>query len=153
MASRPFVFVLAGVNGAGKSSVGGAMLEGHGLSWFNPDAYARELVRELGMGIGEANARAWNYGKAALEDAIANRTHYAFETTLGGRTIAGLLRKASETHSVMMIYCGLSTPELHVARVAQRVAHGGHHIAEPTIRERWSTSRTNLVKLLPPFQA
>ena len=26
-AARPFIFVLAGVNGAGKSSVGGAMLE------------------------------------------------------------------------------------------------------------------------------
>jgi predicted ABC-type ATPase len=147
--ARPFIFVLAGVNGAGKTSVGGAILQGHGLTWFNPDSHARELVRELGMDNTEANARAWNHGKSALEAAIANRTNYALETTLGGKTISGLLRKAAKTHSVMMLYCGLSSPELHIARVAQRVAQGGHRIAERTIRTRWSTSRTNLVSLMP----
>ncbi|RYF64127.1 MAG: hypothetical protein EOO29_42925, partial [Comamonadaceae bacterium] len=38
---RPFILVLAGVNGAGKSSVGGGLLQEHGLEWFNPDSYAR----------------------------------------------------------------------------------------------------------------
>ena len=146
---RPFIFVLAGVNGAGKSSVGGALLRHHGLDWFNPDTYARELVRELRMDIREANARAWDYGKRSLEAAIANRTNHAFETTLGGSTISGLLATASETHAIVMLYCGLASPELHIARVALRVAHGGHHIAEEKIRERCGTSRLNLIKLLP----
>ena len=61
---RPFILVLAGVNGAGKSSVGGAILQDHGLTWFNPDTYARELVRELGIDSTDANARAWQYGKS-----------------------------------------------------------------------------------------
>lgn len=146
---RPFIFVLAGVNGAGKSSVGGALLRHHGLDWFNPDTYARELVRELRMDIREANVRAWDWGKRSLEAAIARRCNHAFETTLGGRTISSLLATASETHAIVMLYCGLASPELHIARVALRVAHGGHHIAEEKIRERWSTSRLNLIKLLP----
>jgi hypothetical protein len=29
------------------------------------------------------------------------------------------------------------------------VAHGGHHISDEKIRERWDTSRLNLIKLLP----
>lgn len=41
---RPFIVVLAGVNSAGKSSVGGAMLIEHDLTWFNPNSFARELV-------------------------------------------------------------------------------------------------------------
>lgn len=146
---RPFIFVLAGVNGAGKSSVAGAMLQEQGLQWFNPDSYARELVREAGMDIGEANACAWGYGKSRLEAAIANRSNYAFETTLGGTTISRLLEEASKTHSVLMLYCGLDSPELHIARVNLRVAHGGHHISDEKIRERWDTSRLNLIKLLP----
>jgi predicted ABC-type ATPase len=146
---QPFIFVLAGVNGAGKSSVGGAMLQQHGLTWFNPDSYARELMRELGASVQEANAQAWRHGKEALEAAIAKRANYAFETTLGGNTIAALLSKAAKTHDVVMLYCGLSSPAMHIARVAQRVAHGGHHIAERKIRERWGTSRLNLIKLLP----
>jgi predicted ABC-type ATPase len=146
---RPFIIVLAGVNGAGKSSVLSGLLLDEGLDWYNPDRYAAHLVRELGMGLGEANGLAWQHGKSLLERALATGGNHAFETTLGGRTIARLLRKASKTHDVLMLYCGLASPELHIARVAQRVAHQGHPIPEDKIRERWNTSRANLVQLLP----
>lgn len=146
---RPFLIVLAGVNGAGKSSVLSALLLDEGLDWYNPDRYAADLVRELGMGLEEANGRAWQHGKSLLERAIATGRNHAFETTLGGSTIARLLRDASKTHDVLMLYCGLASPELHIARVAQRVAHQGHPIPEDKIRGRWNTSRANLVQLLP----
>lgn len=146
---RPFILALAGVNGAGKSSVLSALLADEGLDWYNPDRYAAELVRELGMGLAEANGRAWHYGKSLLERAIATRSNHAFETTLGGETMTRLLREASTTHDVLMLYCGLSSPELHIERVAQRVAHQGHPIPEAKIRERWTASRANLVQLLP----
>jgi predicted ABC-type ATPase len=126
-----------------------ALLLEEGLAWYNPDRYAAELVRELGLGLPEANGRAWQHGKSLLERAIATRGNHAFETTLGGDTIARLLREASQTHDVLMLYCGLASPELHVARVAQRVAHHGHPIPEAKIRDRWNTSRANLVQLLP----
>jgi len=146
---RPFIFVLAGVNGAGKSSVGGAMLADQGLTWFNPDTYARELSRQLELPLEEANSLAWAHGKSVLEVAITNRTNHAFETTLGGATMARLLAEASKTHAVVMIFCGLTSPELHIERVAQRVARAGHPIAEQKIRERWISSRLNLIQLLP----
>jgi predicted ABC-type ATPase len=146
---RPFLFVLAGVDGAGKSSVGGALLAEHGLAWFDPDGYARELVANLHLGQTEANARAWAEGRDRLQAAIAGRTNHAFETTLGGSTISVLLRAAAETHDVIMLYCGLSTMEQHIQRVALRVAGGGHAIDEARIRERWTTSRANLIRLLP----
>ena len=68
---RPFILVLAGVNGAGKSSVLSALLLDEGLDWFNPDRYAAGLVRELGMRLDEANGRAWRHGKSLLEGADA----------------------------------------------------------------------------------
>lgn len=147
--ARPFIFVLAGVNGAGKSSLGGALLAEHGLSWFNPDHYARELVARLGLPLAEANGRAWEYGRQRLETAIARRSNHALETTLGAHTIAGMLAGAAATHDVVMIFCGLRSPEQHIARVQLRVAHGGHDIPEAKIRERWTASRARLVELLP----
>lgn len=146
---RPFIFVLAGVNGAGKSSVGGAMLAEHGLTWFNPDTYARELMTQLGLDPAEANARAWEHGRFRLETAIDRGTNFAFETTLGARTIPQLLRKAVHSHDVVMWFCGLASAELHIERVRLRVANGGHDIPEGKIRERWIASRANLIKLLP----
>ena len=146
---RPFIIVLGGVNGAGKSSVLSALLLDEGLDWYNPDRFAAALVRELGVSLAEANGRAWQHGKSLLERAIATGGNHAFETTLGGSTITRLLRQAAQTHDVLMLYCGLASPELHIARVAQRVAHRGHPIPEEKIRERWKTSRSNLVQLLP----
>jgi predicted ABC-type ATPase len=46
-------------------------------------------------------------------------------------------------------FAGLSSPELHLQRVQARVAAGGHDIPEAKIRERYETSRANLIRLLP----
>ncbi len=148
-AVRPFILVLAGVNGAGKSSVGGAMLEAQGLTWFNPDSYARELVGQLGLAAEQASFRAWRHGRVLLEAALEQGRNHAFETTLGGRTVPALLERASCTHDVMMIFVGLASQEQHIERVRLRVAHGGHDIPERRIRECWVASRANLVRLLP----
>jgi predicted ABC-type ATPase len=150
--ARPVIFVLAGVNGAGKSSVGGALLQERGLEWFNPDAFSRERVAQ-GIGKDEADAEAWAYGKSRLEQAIAAGTDFAFETTLGGSTITALLAKAAATHDVVMIFCGLDSVERHIARVALRVRHGGHDIPEQRIRERWTSARRHLISLLPHLRA
>jgi len=148
---RPFIFVLAGVDGAGKSSVGGALLAEHGLTWFNPDSFARELAAQLGLKTEEANGRAWEHSRLQLEAAIANGTNYALETTLGARTTPTLLAKAASTHDVVMLFCGLQSPEMHIQRVRARVANGGHDIPERKIREHWVASRVNLIRLMPPL--
>lgn len=147
--SRPFIFVLGGVNGAGKSSVGGHLLTEHGLTWFNPDSYARALMARRPMPLEDANAAAWNFGREQLAEAVAERKNFAFETTLGASTIPNLLIEASATHDVAMWYCGLASVDLHLRRVKARVASGGHDIPEAKIRERWAGSRRNLIRLLP----
>lgn len=149
MTARPIVYVLAGVNGAGKSSVGGYLLERAGLTWFNPDTFARELLASTGCEQGQANAAAWQEGMRRLDQAAAANANYAFETTLGGRTVPARIKAASETHDVLMWFCGLSSPELHLARVKARVAVGGHDIPEGKIRERYPAALANLIALMP----
>jgi predicted ABC-type ATPase len=146
---RPVLFVLAGVNGAGKSSVGGHLLERAGLAWFNPDTFARELQATTGCDQEQANAAAWQEGMRRLDEAVATGANFAFETTLGGRTVPAKIRSASATHDVLMWFCGLSSPDLHVARVRARVAAGGHDIPEAKIRERYPAALQNLIALMP----
>ncbi|MCS3808664.1 AAA family ATPase [Xanthomonas sp. 4461] len=142
------ILVLAGVNGAGKSSLLGTLLREDGASWFNPDAFTRALV-EQGWTLEDANAQAWQEGVRRLRQAMADGSDYAFETTLGANTIPRLLREACAQHTVAIWFCGLATVELHIERVAARVAAGGHAIAEHRIRERFDASRANLIALLP----
>ena len=151
MKKTPTIAVLAGVNGAGKSSVAGGFLEKEGDAFFNPDTVAQQIHKlHPDIPLTLANAHAWQIGKSLLEQAITSRRDYRFETTLGGRTIAQLLEQAVRAgHRLHMWFCGLASPELHLRRVRSRVAHGGHDIPEEKIRERWNRSRQNLIRLLP----
>jgi predicted ABC-type ATPase len=150
-AASPCIYVLAGTNGAGKSSIGGAMLVSEGTEYFNPDLAARKIMgANPSITQAEANGIAWNEGRRLLEHAIATKLNWAFETTLGGDTITGLLRKAATAGiEVRIWYVGLDTPERHIARVRARVDKGGHDIPEEKIRERYLSSRLNLIQLLP----
>jgi predicted ABC-type ATPase len=147
----PCIYVLAGTNGAGKSSLGGAMLWRKGAAHFDPDEAARRiLAANPGTSQEAANSAAWNQGKRLLERAIEERRNFAFETTLGGRTIAALLEKALLAGiEVRIWYVGLGSPELHIKRVRSRVRKGGHDIPEANIRERYVHSLWNLIHLLP----
>ena len=147
--TRPVLFVLAGVNGAGKSSIGGHLIERDGLTWFNPDTFARELKAATGCDQETANAHAWQEGVLRLDEAIAKGLNHAFETTLGGKTVTAKILEATKTHDVLIWFCGLSSPELHIARVNARVSSGGHPIPEEKIRERYPLAQLNLIKLMP----
>ena len=150
---RPVLFVLAGVNGAGKSTLLSKALTGRGLSWFDPDAFARVLRDEGGRSQQEANAEAWSEGMRQLQAAVAQGLDHALETTLGGRSMPRAIDRATATHDVHLWYCGLATPELHIERVRARVAAGGHPIDDAKIHERWRAAPRNLVDLMPGLAA
>jgi predicted ABC-type ATPase len=143
------IVVLAGVNGAGKSSVAGETLRRSGSTYYNPDE-ATQRYRAEGLTEGEANAEAWQQGRRLLERAIAERLDFALETTLGGHTITALLFDAARQGvRIRMWYVGLASPELHIQRVKERWRRGGHDIPEEKIRQRWDASRENVIRLLP----
>lgn len=146
---RPLIYVLAGVNGAGKSSIGGRALAHNNFDWFNPDTFTREVMDATSCTLAQANAAAWHEGLRRLDLAIAQGRDHAFETTLGGNTIAARVQAAAATHDVAMWYCGLDSPEHHLARVRLRVSRGGHDIPEAKIRERYVSSIAHLIELLP----
>jgi predicted ABC-type ATPase len=144
--------VLAGVNGAGKSSIIGATVREKGGEYYNPDEAAREIrTANPGLGQTEANAAAWEQGRTLLERAIDLGLDFTFETTLGGNTMPALVTDAAAARGVEVhvFYVGLGSAEDHIARVRHRVHAGGHDIPEADIRRRWRHSLINLVKLLP----
>src|SRR3954454_17280943 len=141
--AAPRLYVLAGVNGAGKSSIGGAVIRASGSDYFNPDEAARTLIAaNPGLEQVQANAAAWRQGKRLLERAVAERLDFAFETTLGGGTMTRILADAAAAgYEVRIFYVGLANPELHLERVHRRVQTGGHDIPEADVRRRWRHSR------------
>ena len=148
----PRILVLAGTNGAGKSSIGGAFLRrGRRSSISTPTKSPGRCVSPTRASTPRRPTVApGRPAGASSSRPSATATTSRSETTLGGRTITGLLLEAlRHGFEVRVWYAGLATPELHVARVATRVRRGGHDIPEPDIRRRYDESRRNLVVLLP----
>ena len=129
----------------------GAVLLQNGVEYFNPDLAAQRILSfNPGISLEQANAAAWHEGKRLLERAIREKLNLAFETTLGGKTIANLLDEAfSQGVEVRIWYVGLDSVDRHIARVRSRVAQGGHDIPEERVRQRYVQSRLNLIRLLP----
>ena len=147
----PRIHVLAGVNGAGKSSVGGEAIRAAGAHYYNPDEAARQIKRSNPqLTQSQANAVAWQNGKLMLERAVREGKDFAFETTLGANTMTELLIQAAKAgFEIHIWYAGLASAAQHVERVRARVARGGHDIPEQDIRRRFDHSRLNLIRLMP----
>lgn len=147
---RGRIVVAAGTNGAGKSVIAGEFLAARAEgAYFNPDLTAKAMVERDGLTLAAANARAWNLGFELLNRSIERNEDVSFETTLGGNSITqALMRAAASGLEVLIFYVGLDSPDRHIARVAARVARGGHPILAQKIRDRYPKSLANLIKLL-----
>ncbi len=154
-ARRSRIYVLAGVNGAGKSSLGGVIFRVFGTDYYDPDETARKLIMaDPGLSQADANSLAWHQGVRLLRQAIEQRLDFAFETTLGANTVPRLLAQAaSQGVEIYVWYVGLSSPELHIQRVRSRVRRGGHDVPAEYIHRRYERSRLNLIELLPRLTA
>lgn len=152
--NSPALIILAGPNGAGKSSIAGDTLRNAGFDYYNPDDETRRIMRDNpALSDAYANGKAWELGRDLLIAAVEQQKDYHFETTLGGSTITELLMRAAKSGCVLsMWFAALESPELHIDRVQQRAARGGHPIPADKIRYRYETSRRNVIRLLPYLQ-
>jgi len=88
---------------------------------------------------------------AELETRILQREDFAFETTLAGRSYLKLVhRLRDDGWRVELIYLALPDISMSRLRVAERVAHGGHSIANADIERRFARSLRNLLEVFSP---
>jgi predicted ABC-type ATPase len=151
MSAQPIVVVLAGPNGAGKSTAASALLQGAlGVAEFvNADAIAGGLSAFNAEGAAMAAGRVMLTRLKAL---AAQPTSFAFETTLASRSFAPWLREVQASgFAVCLVFLWLSSPDLAVQRVAERVAVGGHDIPADVIRRRYTAGLRNFFQLYRPL--
>jgi predicted ABC-type ATPase len=143
----PRVVVLAGINGAGKTTASRDLLV-NVLKipvFTNADAIAR------GLNSLNPESEAFRAGRVMLDwmhDLAKVRRDFAFETTLSARTYAGWLSGLRDSgYEVQLYYYWLRSAEVAIARVAQRVKSGGHHIPDADVLRRYGRSVKNFLDL------
>jgi predicted ABC-type ATPase len=141
------MFVFAGNNGSGKSTIRNLIIDKLGVSVnIDPDSLAR------GIDIENPESRKVSAGKEAIKlarECIHQRRDFTVETTLAGGNVIRQMREAKANgFEIIMFYVGLGDVRLNIERVAARVRNGGHHIETADILRRQQTSINNLLNHL-----
>ena len=134
--ARPYLIVLAGPNGSGKTTYARTNLQSFietGI-FLNADDIAREGSPS------DVQAAAIEAGRIAIQrrsDLLRQGKSLCVETTLAGNSIIRFMREAKDIgYVVRLIFLFTASPELNEARVMQRVMEGGHNIPVDVIRRR-----------------
>lgn len=145
------VYVIAGPNGAGKTTFAKEFLPkyAHCPNFVNADLIAQ------GLSPFSPNVVAIKAGKLLLEQIhkFADKdSDFAFETTLAGKGHAVFLKELKEKgYNIHLFFLWIPSKELALARIKERVARGGHSVADEDVRRRFDRSIHNLFLLYKPL--
>lgn len=138
------LYIIAGCNGAGKTTAALSMLPGtldceeyvnadeiaKGLSPFHPESVPIDAGRLM---------------LQRISTLMQNKVTFALETTLSTRSYDSLIKKAHKAgYRVILLFFWLSSPDVAIKRVAKRVSEGGHNIPENVVRRRYYAGIKNL---------
>lgn len=136
--------IIAGVNGAGKSSLTGSLrAERTDLGVVvDPD----KITAELGGDEYEGGKRAVE----RIERALADGVNLTQETTLSGGYPKRLARRAKEAgYYIRLYYVGLDTLDESLRRIKNRVERGGHNIPAHDVERRFARRFADVAAVLP----
>lgn len=151
MSEDKTIIIIAGPNGAGKTTFAREFLpqEAGCLTFINADLIAQ------GISPFRPEVAAVRAGRIMLEmiaACVRRGERFAIETTLAGRGYAQMIPQWRHAgYEVVLFFLQLPGEELALARVADRVAQGGHNIPEPVIRRRFQAGITNFHTLYKPL--
>ena len=142
MNSRFWFIVVGGINGAGKTTTSellGDEVNPDDITFLNPDLEtARILAADPSLTQNAANFRGLRYVRESIDQLMQARRSLSVETVFANKAYLRLMERAkAEGYGVRLLFFGLQSPEQSIARVARRVARGGHDVPEDDIRRRW----------------
>ena len=147
----PNIYIIAGCNGAGKTTASFTILPeilkvkefvnadsiAAGLSPFNVESVALEAGRIM---------------LRKIQQLMEEKEDFAFETTLSTRSYTSLLKKAKTNgYKITLLYYWLYSPDFAKQRVAKRVSKGGHNIPDEVVERRYYRGISNLLNLYMPI--
>lgn len=137
------ILIIAGPNGAGKTTFAREFLpnEAGCPVFINADLIA------AGFSPFQPEIAAIKAGRMMLEEIAAHAergSNFAFETTLAGRGYVRMIRAwRQQQYHVKLFFLSLASPDEAIARIAARVAQGGHYVPDDVVRRRFFAGLKN----------
>ena len=151
MMAQKHLYIIAGCNGAGKTTASFTILPeildckefvnadeiAKGISPFQPEKVAFEAGRIM---------------LNRIDELFAKQQNFAFETTLATKSYKQKIIDAQKKgYHVTLVFFWLNKVELAIERVKTRVSEGGHNINEDVIVRRYSNGIKNLFEIYVPI--
>ncbi len=151
MQMKPNLYIIAGCNGAGKTTASFTILPeilnckefvnadeiAKGISPFQPEKVAFEAGRIM---------------LKRIDELLESQTNFSFETTLATKSYKSKIAKAkAQNYNVILLYFWLKNVELAKERVRIRVTEGGHNIETEVIERRYKNGIRNLFEIYLPI--
>ncbi|MGN0201825.1 MAG: zeta toxin family protein [Candidatus Cryptobacteroides sp.] len=137
MTMEPQMYIISGCNGSGKTTASYALLPQllECRQFVNSDEFAKSLSP---FSPQSASISASRLMLRKIRYLLERRENFCIETTLATRSLKRIIDEAHDAgYKVTVFYMWITSPDLAVERVKARVAAGGHHIEEETIRRRY----------------
>lgn len=147
----PTLYIISGCNRAGKTTASYTVLPGIlkcqefvnadsiavGLSPFRPEKVAFEAGRLM---------------LQRIEQLIESKTTFAIETTLSTKSYKVTIKKCKNRgYNIVLLFFWLSSPDLAIERIKDRVKRGGHHIPDNVVKRRYKRGIDNLFRIFIPI--
>ena len=134
MANPRQLWVLAGGNGAGKSTFYNLYFAKYGIKFVNADLIAKDINSENPEGL---SYQAATVAAKIREDLISQGVSFCFETVFSHESKIDFLAQAKANgYKIILVYIHLFDSSLNEARVRQRVSEGGHNVPSEKIHSR-----------------
>lgn len=143
------VIIFAGPNGSGKSTANAKVLNdpaiGFDGTYINADDIAKTLTGNFSSPQ-ELNIAAAEQAETRRNKCLESGESFAFETVMSTPEKVALMSQArARGYDVHLVFVTTSDPAINAARVANRVALGGHDVPFDAIYNRYESA----MKLLP----
>ncbi len=134
MSNYKQLWVLAGGNGAGKSTFYNLYLAKYGIKFVNADLIAKDLDSQNPEGV---SYHAATLAAKIREDLISQGVSFCFETVFSHESKIDFLAQAKANgYTIILVYIHLFDSSLNEARVKQRISEGGHSVPIEKIHSR-----------------
>lgn len=142
----PNLFVIAGSNGSGKTTIAQTLLP----NYFNCNEFVNADLVAAGIAPKDIASVAITAGKKTLglvEQLFEDGMSFAIETTLSGRVHERMIKRAQQLgYYVILIYIWVRSPSVSISRVKSRVKLGGHFISTDDVIRRYRRGIVNLFR-------
>lgn len=142
----PKMYVIAGGNGSGKTTIAKTLLP----DYFNCNEFVNADIMAAEMSPDNIASVAISAGKKTLQlinNLFDSKINFAIETTLSGRVHKKIIQKAqARNYDVVLIYVWVKSYRISLSRVRSRKGLGGHFVPDEDVIRRYKRGLINLFK-------